>query len=145
MTVALGGACVNGGKFCYCEYLASINSMFFSILVGPIAAGLCVPWAYHTHRRLLSMQHGVLLLIECMRLLPEPILPGVTLLVFLWMLMLTFSLSWSIYDVNCTVPYNQVWAIILIPMQRFPHIILVLQNPSHPRLWFLIMHIWMWW
>ena len=118
---------------------------FFSIYVGPIGARLCVPWTYRTHRQLLSMQHSVLLLIECMRLLPEPDLPRVTLLVFLWMLILTFFFSWSIYDVNCTVLYNQVWAIILMPMRRFPHIILVLQNPFHRRLWSLIMHIWMWW
>lgn len=57
-------------------------SFFFSIYIGPIAAGLCVPWAYSTCRQLLSMQHSVLLLIECMRLLPEPDLPRVTLLVF---------------------------------------------------------------
>ena len=56
---------------------------FFSIYVSPIRAGSYVPWAYHSHRQLLSMQHGVLLLIECMRLLPEPDLPRVTLLVFL--------------------------------------------------------------
>ena len=145
MTVALGGACVNGGKFCCREYLASINTMFFSILVGPIAAGLCVPRTYRTHRRLLSMQHGVLLLIECMRSLPEADLPRVTLLVFLWMLILTFFLSWSIYDANCTVPYNQVWATILMLMQRLPHIILVFQIPFHRRLWSLITLIWMWW
>ena len=62
--------------------IALTNTMFFSIYIGPIATGLCVPWAYSTRRQLLSMQHGVLLLIECMRLLPEPDLPRVILLVF---------------------------------------------------------------
>ena len=80
MTVALGGACVNGGKFCCSEYLASTNKNFFSIYIGSIAAGLCIPWANSNHPKFLSMQHGVLLLIECMRVMPERDLPRVTLL-----------------------------------------------------------------
>ena len=82
MAVALGGACVNGGKFSCGEFLASTNTMFFRIFIGPIGPGLCVPWADHTLRQLLPMQHSVLLLIECMRLLPGPGLSRVTLLVF---------------------------------------------------------------
>ena len=70
-------------SFVVVNILHTTNTMFFfSIFVGPIAAGLCVPRTYRTHRRLLSMQHGVLLLIECMRSLPEADLPRVTLLVF---------------------------------------------------------------
>ena len=81
MAVALGGVCVDGGKFVVMNILHSnhCNSMFsFSIYIVPIAAGLCVPWAYSNRRQPLSMQHGVLLLIECMRLLSEPDLPRVT-------------------------------------------------------------------
>jgi hypothetical protein len=78
MTVALGGVCVAGRKFRCSEYLTSTNTMFFfSIYTGTIAAGLCVPWTYPGHRQLLSMQHGVLLLIECMRFVPERDLPRV--------------------------------------------------------------------
>ena len=62
---------------------ASTNTMFFfffffSIYIGSIVSGLCIPWTYHSRCQLLSMQHGLLLLIECMRLLPKPDLPRVT-------------------------------------------------------------------
>ena len=96
MALALGGVCVEGGKFCCSEieYFASTNTLFFfSIYIAPIAvAEFYVPWAYSSRRQLLSMQHSVLLFIECMRLLPELHLPRVTLLVFRWMLIFTFFL-----------------------------------------------------
>ena len=82
-----GSLCWWRQVFVVMNILPSTNTMFlFSIYVVPIAAGLRVPWANSNCGQLLSMQHGVLLLIECMRLLPKRDLPRVTLFVFCWML-----------------------------------------------------------
>jgi len=70
-------------------YLFAINSMFFSISTAVTARfgpRLCLSWAHSGQRQLLSMQLGVLFLIECMRRMPEPYLPQVTSPVFCWML-----------------------------------------------------------
>ena len=144
MTVALGGACVNGGKFCCSEYLALTNTIFFSIYFGSIAAGLCIPWAYSTCCQLVSMQHGVLLLIKCMRSMPEPGLPGVILLVFRRMLILTFPrLLAGLSTIVIVAPSTTKCELQFLCPYTFSSCPLVLRHPFHKIFRSLIMLIWM--